>query len=83
MKTAIDTKLSCCHSCTLRVLHEDHGTHSRNDPSSEAIKRLVGCVAISAPIIGVDNEEAVNLARFVTLLVHAMALLSALSRSPM
>ena len=42
----------------LRVRHENHGAHGRECPTKGTFSRAIRRLAVSAPIVGIDNEKA-------------------------
>ena len=56
MKTGIGFDFTCQFCGALGILHEDHRAHGGDSGAPYAFRGAVGRLAISSPIVGVENE---------------------------
>jgi hypothetical protein len=61
METGIDSMLARQNRASLRVFHEHHGADGRDRPAKHAIKRPIGCINISSPVVRIHNNRGASL----------------------
>jgi hypothetical protein len=57
METGINASLPCNGCRSFGILHEHHRAYRRNRAVQDAVQSSVGVLAVSAPVVGVYDEQ--------------------------